>query len=93
MCSGKHSTTLHGYIRKKADNTPHQFNSEASEERKDGEVVACASLNTGMEVISVCVVPVKLRHGDSGKTLKSYALLDSCSQGTFILERYPKRFA
>ena len=45
-----------------------------------------------MEVISMCVVPVKLRHGDSGKTLKTYALLDSCSQGTFILERLPKRF-
>ena len=40
----------------------------------------------------MCVVPVKLRHGDSGKTLKTYALLDSCSQGTFILERLSKRF-
>ena len=88
----KHPTTLHGYIRKKVDNTQHQCNSEASEERKDGEVAACVSLNTGMEVIIMCVVPVKLRHGDSGKTLKTYALLDSCSQGTFILERLPKRF-
>ena len=35
---------------------------------------------------------VKLRYGDSGKTLKTYALLDSCSQGTFILERLPERF-
>ena len=40
----------------------------------------------------MCVIPVKLRHGDSGKTLKTYALLDSCSQGAFILERLPKRF-
>ena len=89
--SGKHPTTLHGYVRKKADNTQHQCNSEASEERKDGEVAACASLNTGMEVISMCVVPVKLRYGDSGETL-TYAILDSCSQGTFILEKLPKRF-
>ena len=29
---------------------------------------------------------------ESGKTLKFYALLDSCSQGTFILERLPKKF-
>ena len=92
VCNGKHPTALHGYIRKKVDNTQHQCNSDASEERKDGEVAACASLNTGMEVISMCVVPVKLRHGDSGKTLKTCALLDSCSQGTFILERLPKRF-
>ena len=92
VCNGKHPTALHGYIRKKVDNTQHQCNSDASEERKDGEVAECASLNTGMEVISMCVVPVKLRHGDSGKTLKTCALLDSCSQGTFILERLPKRF-
>ena len=38
------------------------------------------------------VVPVKLRHGDSGETMRTYALLDSCSQGTFILERLLKRF-
>ena len=93
MCNGKHPTTLHGHVRKKVDNTQHQCNIEASEERNDGEVAACASLNTGMEVISMCVVPVKLRHGDSGETLvKTYALLDSCSQGTFILERLLKKF-
>ena len=92
VCNGKHPTTVHGYVRKKVDNTQHQCNSEASEERKDGEVAACASLNAGMEVISMCVVPVKLSHGDSGKTLKTYALLDSCSQGTFILDKMLKRF-
>ena len=92
VCSGKHPTTLHGYIRKKFDKTQSQCNSEASEERKDGEVAACASLNTGMEVIRMCVAPVNVRHGDSGETLKTYSLLDSCSQGTFILERLPKMF-
>ena len=92
MCNGKHPTTLRGYVRKNVDNIQNQRNSEASEERNDGEVAACASLNTGMEVISMCVVPVRLRHGDSGESLKTYALLDSCSQGTFILERLLKRF-
>ena len=92
VCNGKHPTTLHGYIRKKVDNTQHQFNSEARDEKKDGEVAACASINTRMEVISMCVVPVKLRHGGSGQTLKTYTILDSCSLGTFILERLPKRF-
>ena len=56
------------------DNTQHQCNSEVNEERKDDEVAACASLNTGMEVVSMYVVPEKLRHGDCGKTLKTYAL-------------------
>ena len=92
VCNEKHPTILHGYIRQKVDNSQHQCNSEASEERKDGEVAACASLNTGMEVISMCIVPVKLIHRDSGKALKTYVLLDSCSQNTFILERLPKRF-
>ena len=61
MCNEKHPTTLHGYMRKKVDNAQHQCSSEASEERKDCEVAACVSLNTGMEVIIMCVVPVKLR--------------------------------
>ena len=50
---------LHGYIRKKVDNTKHQCNSEVLEERKDREGAAYMSLNTGMEVISMCLVPVK----------------------------------
>ena len=36
--------------------------------------------------------PVKLRHRDSGEALKTYAVLHSCSQGIFILERLLKRF-
>ena len=53
VCNGKHPITLHGYGRKNIDNTQHQFNSEESEERTDGKVAACASLNTGMKVISM----------------------------------------
>ena len=52
--NGKHPTTLHGYVRKKVDNTQHQCNSEASGERQDAELAACASLNTVMDVISMC---------------------------------------
>ena len=31
--------------------------------------------------------------GTLGETLKTYALLDSCSQGAFILEKLLKRFS
>ena len=62
MCSGKHSTALNDSVRKKNGNAQHQCNNEVSEKRKDGEVAACISLNTCMEVINMCVVPVKLRH-------------------------------
>ena len=58
VCKGIYPTTLHGYARRKVNSTWHQSNSEASEEIKYGEVAACASLNTAMEVISLCVVPV-----------------------------------
>ena len=33
------------------------------------------------------VVPVNLTYGCSGKTVKTHALLDSCSQETFMLEK------
>ena len=33
------------------------------------------------------VVLVNLRYNHSGKNVKAYALLDSCSQGTFMLEK------
>ena len=35
----------------------------------------------------MCVVPVNLTYGCSWKTVKTHALLDSCSQGTFMLEK------
>ena len=47
----------------------------------------CAPINTCADVISMCVVLVNLQHGDSGEVLETSALLDSCIQGTFVLER------
>ena len=37
----------------------------------------CATVNTGVNVICMCVVPVNLRYSHSGKTVKTHALLDS----------------
>ena len=34
----------------------------------------------------MCVVPVQIRHPDSNKILDTYAMLDNCSQGTFVKE-------
>ena len=42
------------------------------------------------EVISMCVVPVRLRHCNSQKEVKTFTLLDSCSQGTFVTEQILK---
>ena len=41
----------------------------------------------------MCIVPVKVRHVHSEKEIQPYAMIDCCSQGTFIrtdLERKPK---
>ena len=37
--------------------------------------------------MSMFVVPVKLQHGKIGMIVKTYSLLDGCSQGTFILKK------
>ena len=35
----------------------------------------------------MCVVPVQIHHADSSKVLDTYAMLDNCSQGTFVKEK------
>ena len=46
----------------------------------------CASMigKTGSKVISMCIVPVKVKHEDGKDTITTYAMLDNCSQGSFI---------
>ena len=44
-----------------------------------------------VEVISICVVKVRLRHCNSKKEVKTFSLLDSCSQGTFLTELILKK--
>ena len=43
------------------------------------------------EVISIYVVKVRLRHCNSKKEVKTFSLLDSCSQGTFLTELILKK--
>ena len=38
-------------------------------------------------MISMCVIPVNLTYSCSGKIVKTHALLDSLSQGTFMLKK------
>ena len=82
--NGKHVTTLHDYLRKKT-----AINSDKSlaDNGKNQGGVKCASISTGTDAISMCVVPIKVQYGNSGKVLEIQALLDSCSEGTFVLER------
>ena len=83
----KHPTTLHGVKldkKGKASIKNEKNNGEQNEETK------CASINTYSDVISTCIVPVRIKRKDSINEVQTYALLDSCSQGTFILDKLAK---
>ena len=84
MCNGKHMTTLHGYLRKKA---AINNNKGLVDDGKIQGCMKCASVNTGTDVISMCVIPIMVQYDNSRKVLETHNLLHSCSQGTFILER------
>ena len=44
-------------------------------------------VNIGTDFISMCVILVKIKHGNFGNVAETCILLDSCSQVTFMLER------
>ena len=76
-------TTIQGYLRK---TTAINSDKRLTHDGKNQESVKCASVNTGTDLISMCVVPIKMQYVNFGKVLETHALSDSCSQGTFILE-------
>ena len=46
----------------------------------------CASTGIPAKIISMCVVPVKIGHVVTQKEVSTLAMLDNCSQGTFMKE-------
>ena len=52
---------------------------------------AATSEEHGSSVISMCVVPVKVKHDQSKKEVTTYAMLDNCSQGSFIHDSLIKK--
>ena len=88
VCNEKHLTSLHGYkFEKKGSNEKVHSNQTGLEENdSNNEELSVTATYTGAEVVSMCVVPIKIKHGSSA-VLKTHALLDSCSQGTFIDEK------
>ena len=98
-CKGNHPTPLHGYIPKvmkeKADGS--QNNSDSGNIKSnyvtlDNDVKhARTTAKSGSKVISISIVSVKIKHGDSNKMVTTYAMLDNCSQGSFILDSAIKK--
>ena len=97
VCKEKHPTSLHGFKLKTKTNqgavndTPDQSCTSQDGVLKSNvtlcdENIAHASTKFSVQVISMCVVPVVIKHKDSTKEIITHAILDSCSQGTFIVE-------
>ena len=61
-----------------------QGNTDSKDDTKD--TVKCASVKgkPDTEVISMCMLPVLVGHINSRKTVKTYAMLDNCSQVSFV---------
>ena len=85
VCSGRHPTVLHGLKIQKHKKKGKNEDTDTKEDKP--EEVKCASINTGSDVISMCIVSVQIASTSTSKKVHTYALLDSCSQGTFVLDQ------
>ena len=86
ICKDNHPTGLHGFIFKKkskSSNDGTDANDSTVKSNFAGIGFASATLS---QVISMCVVPIRVKYTDSDKEVKTLALLDTCSQGTFVTE-------
>ena len=84
VCKKRNPTSLHGYRAEKS-----------KEKQSDGQLsdganahVNCATAKTKSDIISMCVVPVFVRHKLSNRIVKTYAMLDNCSQATFMQKKH-----
>ena len=78
----------------KQKQTTARATSECSPRNAAGEEnVTCASVNGkfDVDVISICVVPIKISHQNCKKTIRTYAMLDNCIQGSFIKQDLLKK--
>ena len=94
VCQGRHPTGLHGYKtkNKKSPNEAKADNKNETAMKSNCAGIGNAATNLG-EVISMCVVSVRLRHCNSDKEVSTFALLDTCSQGTFVADDLLKKLA
>ena len=86
ICQGKHPSGLHGYKAKvKTQPTEDQEGDSKIDVKSNCAGIKNAAVAVG-EVISMCVVPVRVKHHNSKNEVTTFALLDSCSQGTFATD-------
>ena len=82
LCNKEHPTSLHCLVRRTNQRKP---------DPKDK--VGCSLTRTDAGVVSMCIVPVEVSHPSSKKIISTFAMLDSCSQGTFVAEDVIQRLS
>ena len=91
ICKKKHPSALHGYTPK------HEAGDDNSSASDGTQIVtfksncikfddASCSAWCSDEIVSMYIVPIKVRYVNKRKEVTTYALLDNCSQGTFVGE-------
>ena len=78
---------MHGVKRDKKDKA------SIKDEKSNGyqnEEIKHVSIDTYSDVVSMCIVPVRVKRKCSVNEIQTFALLDSCSQGTFMLDKLDK---
>ena len=92
VCQGKHPTGLYGCKakNKKPSNEAKTDDKNETAMKSNCTGIGSAATNLG-EVISMWVVSVRLRHCNSDKEVSTFALLDTCSQGTFVTDDLLKK--
>ena len=78
-CGEKHPIGLHYCKGCKKNKDADGGNSEKSD-----STLACATTKLKSKVASMCVVLVTVKGSNSKKEFRTLAMLDCCSQGTFI---------
>ena len=93
ICLAKHPTGLHGYKIRRKDDSKGDYNSGKTVKSNCANIrdAQCESVRT-REVLSMCRVPVKVQHINSDKEIMVFAMLDTCSQGTFITTSLMEQF-
>ena len=91
-CTGGHPTTMHDYVPKMKEDAQMSNENDESVTNSLVDVKTLSSVEKHQtKVISMCIVPVKVRAAAQGKDVLTYAMLENGSQGSFIRQAVVKK--
>ena len=90
-CNGNHPTLLHGYIPKSKLGKDEEARGKIEKDAIKSNFAGFCNItsvstkgSSSAKIISMCIVPVKIKREGIDKEILTYAMLDNCSQGSFI---------